>query len=188
MAAHIDGFEYKPDCRYYSGYRPCRFKRLCSGCPHYSPASPRILLINLDAMGDVLMTTAMLKPLKRKYGDTAHITWVTRSNAAPLLEHNPLVDRVMEYSPENCMILADMAFDAVYNCDKSLNACALLDSVDTDARYGFGLSPWGTIVPVNSENAYNFQMGLDDELKFRKNRQKGTRILHEGMGLEFRTD
>jgi len=184
----IGGFEYSPDCRYFSGYKPCRFKRMCAGCTHYSPQGTRILIVNLDAMGDVLMTTAMLKPLRRKYGDDAHITWLTRSNAAPLLENNPLVDRIVEYSPESCTILVNQEFDAVFNCDKSENACALLNSVKAGEKYGFGLSPFGTIVPANEENAYNFEMGLNDELKFRKNTLEGTRILHEGMGLEFKRD
>ncbi|MFC1479440.1 glycosyltransferase family 9 protein [Planctomycetota bacterium] len=188
MTEKIGDFEYNPDCRYYSGYKPCRFKRLCKGCTDYSPMGKRVLLINLDAMGDVLMTTAMLKPLRRKYGDDAHITWVTRSNAVPLLLWNPLIDRVMEYSPETCMVLANQTFDAVFNCDKSLNACALLNSVTAKEVYGFGLSQYGTIIPVNEENGYNFELGLNDELKFRQNSQAGTQILHQGMGLEFKRD
>jgi len=186
--AVIDGFEYRPECRHFSGYRPCRFKRLCADCPHYAPCGKRILLINLDAMGDVLMTTAMLKPLRRKYGEDAHVTWVTRENAAPLLRYNPLVDRVVVYDPEACMVLAREKFDAAFNCDKAAHSCALLDMVKADEKYGFILSPYGTIVPCNPENAYNFEMGLNDRLKFKENTLPGTRILHEGMGLSFARD
>lgn len=187
MPETIQDFQYNPDCRYFNGYKPCTFKRLCKECPEYSPKGTKILLINLDAMGDVLMTTAMLKPLKRKYPDS-HITWVTRGNALCLLQDTPLVDRVMAYDPETCIALSQQEFDAAFNCDKAADACALLNAVHAKEKFGFGLSDFGTIVPVNPENAYNFELGLNDELKFRKNTQTGQQILHEGMGLEYKRD
>ncbi|MFC1582884.1 glycosyltransferase family 9 protein [Planctomycetota bacterium] len=188
MSHKIGNFEFNPDCRFFNGYKPCKFKRLCKGCGEYRPIGKRLLIINLDAMGDVLMTTAMLAPLRRKYGDDAFITWITRANAMSLLAHNPLVDRVTPYDFEGSLVVKRQKFDAAFNVDKSANSCALLNEVTAKHKFGFGLSDWGTIMPANKENAYNFEMGLNDDLKFRQNKLAGTQILHEGMNLGFERD
>ncbi|MFH1707807.1 MAG: glycosyltransferase family 9 protein [Planctomycetota bacterium] len=188
MCATIAGFPYRPDCRHFLGYKPCRFKRLCEDCPECSPMGKRLLIINLDAMGNVLLTTSLLAPLRRAYGDDAHITWITRANALPLLEHNPLLDRVIPYDLEGTMIVRAQKFDAAFNADKAANSCALLNEVTARHKFGFGLSDQGAIVPAAPESGYNFRMGLDDALKFRGNTRPATQILHECMGLEFRRD
>ena len=71
-----------------------------------------ICLINLDAMGDVLMTTALLKPIKKKYPQS-YIVWVTEAAAAVLLNNNPLIDKVMPYSLDTYISLKNFKFDLV---------------------------------------------------------------------------
>ena len=56
---------YKPDCKYFSGYKPCKFKRVCEGCEEYAPKRVKVLLINLDAMGDVERGAELLRHLDR---------------------------------------------------------------------------------------------------------------------------
>ncbi len=58
----------------------------------------RILVIRTAYIGDVMMTVPMLKPLKRLFPD-AHISFLTSTAAAPLLENNPDVDAVLELNP-----------------------------------------------------------------------------------------
>ena len=36
----------------------------CDSCPYYKPINFKILIIKLDAVGDVLRTTSILMPLK----------------------------------------------------------------------------------------------------------------------------
>ena len=54
------------DCRFFLGDRPCVWHKLsgvlCT-CEHYEPVEERLLLVKLDAMGDVLRSTALLPPL-----------------------------------------------------------------------------------------------------------------------------
>ena len=58
----------------------------------------KILIIKLDATGDVLRTTSILPPLKLKYHD-AHITWCTRNNSKELFKYNPYVDEFQALGP-----------------------------------------------------------------------------------------
>ena len=51
------------DCRYFLGDRPCVWHKrtgvVCE-CEHYERVTGRVLIIKLDAMGDVLRTTCLL--------------------------------------------------------------------------------------------------------------------------------
>jgi len=88
----------KTDCKHFHGDRPCvphKEKGMkCDDCTEYKPISFKILIVKLDAAGDVLRTTSILKPLKRKYPDS-YITWCTRQNSKELFKYNPLVDDVI---------------------------------------------------------------------------------------------
>lgn len=54
----------------------------------------KILIVKLSALGDVLRTTSLLAPLRRKH-PRAEIWWVTAPAAAPLLRGNPMIKRVL---------------------------------------------------------------------------------------------
>ncbi len=184
----VEGFgPYAPDCRHFDGYRPCRFRRLCAECPHYSPRGTRILLINLDAMGDVVRTTALLPAVKRAHPQS-HVTWVTLPNAAPVLEHNPLVDEVILYGPDTALELEPRRFELVLNVDKTRRAAALAQRVRAAERRGFGMDENGAIVPLNPEAGYQYWTGLDDDLKFFRNRKTEQQMLAETLGFEYRRD
>ncbi len=184
----IDGFgAYAPDCRHFSGYRPCRFRRLCEGCPHYSDRGTRVLLVNLDAMGAVLRSTSLLVPLRRAF-PRSHLTWLTRGNAAPLLEHNPYVDEVAVFGPESALELESRRFDVVLNADKGRLSAALALRVPAGERRGFGVDGDGSIVPLTPEAGYQYWTGLDDDFKFRRNRKTEQEMLGETFGLDYRRD
>lgn len=58
------------------------------------PSNPRILIIRLSAIGDVLMTSPVPKALKENIPG-AHITWVVDPLSAPIVQNNPYVDDVI---------------------------------------------------------------------------------------------
>ena len=51
----------------------------------------RILIIKLDAVGDVLRTTSLLHALKKQY-PASHISWLTKENAKNIFKNNKFVD------------------------------------------------------------------------------------------------
>ena len=55
---------------------------------------PRILLIRLTAIGDVVVTTPVTRALREAYPD-AHIAWVAEKVPASVLAGNPYVDEVI---------------------------------------------------------------------------------------------
>lgn len=159
----------KTDCRHFPGDRPCTFNKneglMCDDCTHYEVTSTRILIIKLDAVGDVLRTTAILQGLKEKY-DNSQITWVTRESSLPLFENNHLVDRVLAYeSTEAILYCAVEEYDLVINLDASKDSAALASRVKARKKLGYGLDVRGYIIPLNKEAAEWLELGAFDQRK-----------------------
>jgi len=181
-------FRTPPRCKHFTGYRPCFPGTRCfERCVDFDPIGTRILLINLDAMGNVLATTSILPAIKRKYPEST-ITWITEKRTAALLQHNPLVDRIFAWEPESWLILQQMTFDVVMNVDKSRRSGALAMAVTAKTKLGFGMNADGAIVPLTRDAHLNYRMGLDDELKFRANQKPVSRLQCEQFRLPYRRD
>ena len=58
------------------------------------PASARILVVRLGALGDIIHTLPAVASLKHSY-PASTVTWVVEPQWKPLLEDNPFVDRVV---------------------------------------------------------------------------------------------
>ncbi|MDH7516692.1 MAG: glycosyltransferase family 9 protein [Bacteroidota bacterium] len=176
------------DCRLFTGYKPCRPGAECTDeCRDRVPFGTRVLIVNLDALGNVLMTTAQLAGVKREWPEST-VVWLTAPEAVPLLQGNPYLDGVYAWHDENRMVLSAQRFDVVLNADKSVRACAFTASLDCPDVRGFTLSHLGQIVPANDGAEYAYRLGLDDRLKFRVNKKTGQEILAEAWGLPYRRD
>jgi ADP-heptose:LPS heptosyltransferase len=178
---------WKLDCRYFLGDRPCKFKRTCPGCDRYSPMGTRILIVKLAAIGDVLRTTPLLSGLKRRYAES-HITWVVDKEALPLLRNNPLIDRLISFDYAGLLPLEMETFDWVIGLEKETRGAALTTKVHGREKKGFGLRPEGTVYPINAGAEYAFLLGLDDDLKFHKNRKIYPEMIFDIAELEYRND
>src|ERR1051326_4629461 len=106
------------DCLLFKGDRPCEPNKnhgvFCDDCSYFEkrtdftledfppvPQAPsqlnnieKILIIKLDAMGDVLRTTSILPSLKKKFPES-HLTWITKKASLKILENNPLIDKIL---------------------------------------------------------------------------------------------
>jgi len=177
----------KLDCVYYLGEKPCKFKRVCDGCEDYRSMGVRILVLKHAAMGDVLRTTPVLHGLKRKYPHS-HITWVTDPSAADLLRYNPLVDTLLLYDASTLARLAVEEFDVIISLDKEQRVAALAMTTTAHEKLGVGLSPFGTVYPLNIDAEYYFSLGLSDEIKFFQNRKAYQELVFDALKLDYHKD
>jgi lipopolysaccharide heptosyltransferase II len=60
--------------------------------------SPNVLAVRFSSIGDVLLTTPLLRAIRLRYPD-ARITVLTKPAYVPLLSHNPHVTQVLEAAP-----------------------------------------------------------------------------------------
>jgi heptosyltransferase-2 len=175
----------KLDCRHYLGDRPCAWRLPCGpSCAKYDPMGTRVLVIKLAAPGDVLRSTAILPPLRRKH-PASHVTWVTDEAALPLLSLNPFIDRLMPFGFESALLLEAQSFDAAICLDKEPRAGALMRTAVARERFGFELSDAGTVRALNEGAAYDLALGLSDELKFHANAKTYPEIACGVAGLVY---
>lgn len=172
------------DCRHFLGHKPCIFHRECDGCPHYAPFGDRILIIKLAAMGDVLRTTPLLHGLRRACPN-CHVTWLTEPNVVPMLKGIHEIDRLISYGCESALQLRHESFDRLYCFDKEPKAAALAVDIQAKERAGFGLSQYGNIAPLGPNSEYMFELGINDNLKFRHNTKTYPELIYECAGLPY---
>jgi ADP-heptose:LPS heptosyltransferase len=168
---------------------PCHFHkrdgRLCEGCQDYDPISYRILIVKLAAVGDVLRTTSILPALKNKYAGS-EITWITKSNAAPLLRGNSFIDRVLT-TEEGCLgYLQNEEFDLGICLDADRESATLHSLARCKERRGFVCDVHGRVQPVDERAIEWWLMGLNDQKK-KANRKTYQQIMYEICGLDLPT-
>jgi heptosyltransferase-2 len=175
------------DCRFFLGDRPCvwhkREQAVCT-CNRYEQITERLLIVKLDAMGDVLRSTALLPPLAEAHPRAA-ITWITRKESVPLLQRNPYIAEVLELGPEALVHLQTRSFDRVINLDASKISAALATASSSPRKDGFVLDERGYVQPTNAAARSWLESGLFDDLK-----RQGTATYQDRMaailGLEGR--
>ncbi len=70
--------------------------------PH-APLSPNILAVRFSSIGDILLTTPLLRALRHTHPG-ARITVLTKREFVPLLSHNPNVHRVIGLAPGGSLL------------------------------------------------------------------------------------
>jgi heptosyltransferase-2 len=138
---------------------------LCT-CDHYEPVEQGLLIVKLDAMGDVLRSTALLPPLMEAHPRAA-ITWITRKESVPLLQRNPYVAEVLELGAEALVQIQTRTFDRVINLDASRISAGLATAARSNRKDGFVLDERGCVQPTNDAAKEWLEAGLFDDIKRR---------------------
>jgi heptosyltransferase-2 len=192
------------DCKYFVGDRPCSPNKLygvfCENCGYYekeqdvlfSSIKPaielhpdnskvKIAIIKLEAVGDVLRTTAILPSLKKHYPHSL-ITWITRTKSNPVLKDNQYINEV--YTVETHLNeFSQKEYDIAINLDSSRESCEIMNKTNARKKFGYELvnnKPF----PVNDNASEWYLMGVNDNLK-KANKKTYFRIIHEICGLEY---
>lgn len=181
----------KTDCKHFPGNKPCVPSKTegkkCNDCNYYEPVDFKILIIKLDATGDVLRTTSILPSLKKKF-PKSHITWITRKNAKELFINNLFVDELLIF--ENNDTLARLLvekFDLLIHPDASAVSASLASICNAKSKKGYILDEKGKVIPVNDDAVEWLEMGAFDDLK-KKNQKTYQEIIHKIAGLDYQKD
>jgi ADP-heptose:LPS heptosyltransferase len=169
------------DCKYYLGNKPCIYhkidKRPCENCTKYKQFKKRVLIIKLDALGDVLRTTSILPSLVKKFPDS-HITWVTKSNASVLLKNNEYINRVLTIETNYLDYIINEEFDLGICLDADNMGATILSISKCKEKLGFYVNSSGQLIPANKEAEKWYRLGLNDTLK-KTNRETYQRIIYK---------
>ena len=177
----------RPECIHFRGDKPCAFKRLCHGCPHFEAFPTRILIIKCRAQGDVLRTTPLLPALKRKY-PLSHISWLVDQESDQLLLHNRSIDRLHPYDLENVLSLLVEQFDVLVSLDKEPGLTSIATMIKARQKFGFGMNDCGNLTIFNAASDYAYRLGVDDELKFFRNQKTYQEIICDIAEVPYQRD
>jgi len=176
----------KIDCAYFKGDRPCKFHKKegvkCDECNYYKPIKNKILIIKLDAIGDVLRTTSILPPLRKKYPD-AFITWCTRNNARQLFSNNDFVDEIITTEEDALFRINAEEYDIVINLDTSKMSSSIAASAKGKNKIGFVLNKKGYVEATSNTAAKWLEMSAFDDLK-KENKQTHQEIMYGILNLD----
>jgi len=177
----------KTDCKHFPGDRPCiphkKTGVKCDDCTNYQPINFKILIIKLDAVGDVLRTTSILKPLKNKYPDS-YITWCTRSNSKELFKYNSLVNEVIVIEDDAYFRIGAEEFDQVINLDTSKFSSAIAANTNAKEKVGFVLNKRGYVEATSEAAQAWLEMGAFDDVK-KANTKSYQKIMYEILDLDL---
>ena len=172
------------DCRYFFGDRPCvwhKSKGVSCVCEHYAPLQESLLIIKLDAVGDVLRTTCLL-PVIARHWPSAGVSWITRPESVSLLENNPYVNEVLPYGPDALVQLSSRKFDRVINLDAGKVSAGMAAMARAKERIGYVLHKKGYVTATNAGAVRWLRMGLFDDIK-RQNDRTYQEIMCSILGL-----
>ncbi len=173
------------DCKYYLAYKPCKFHKIdgrtCENCKDYDPLGIRILIVKLDALGDVLRTTSLLPALKEKY-PVSEITWVTKKNAFALLDGNQYIDRKLAIEENFVQYLLTESFDIGICLDADPQSASILSLANTKQQFGFICNETGKVILANQAAKTWWHMGINDQLK-KENRETYQQHIYKICGL-----
>ncbi len=130
----------------------------------------RILVVKPRAIGDVLLSTAVLPNLRREFKD-ARIDFLVESFASPVLQGNPLIDDVVMYDTRHESSLSIISkvrrnrYDLVIDLFGNPRTAIITMLSRAKYRVGFPFKwrrlAYNIIVPPRSGSVHNVEFNLD---------------------------
>jgi heptosyltransferase II len=145
-----------------------------------------ILIIKLNATGDVVRTTPLLRRLQGRF------TWITAQNNLALLDN--LSPNLRSLSWDDRDVARDEKYDLAINLEDELNCSAFLKEVRYEQLFGAYLSAKGELTYTEDSRSW-FDLSLisvwgkrkADQLKL-VNRRTYQEMIFAGLGLTFEGD
>ena len=92
---------------------------------------PKILIIRFSAIGDIILTTPVLKYIKQYYPD-AQITYLVKKAYAPILEPNPHIKELIPYEgKESIQYLKNEKFDFCLDLQANLRSLRIKTTLNS---------------------------------------------------------
>ncbi len=111
-----------------------------------SAGGPRVLVVRLGAMGDVLHSLPAVATLKHGFPGCT-LTWIVRPRWAPLLEGNPYVDRIVPFDRSSFhglrsawRALRSQRYDFAVDFQGLVQSAVIASLARADRIYGFHFS------------------------------------------------
>lgn len=177
------------DCKSFPGTRACdtlksEGYKSCEECNFHEPIGKKILVIKLGAMGDVLRTTGILTAIKKKYGESCSITWLTNKESKDFFNGNHYVERVWISSFESSLKLRFEKFDVLFSFEIDAPGTTLANLVNAKEKYGYYFADNGHPATFNKNADYYLERAYSDKIN-RSNRKSYQQMMFEVAELVY---
>jgi heptosyltransferase-2 len=141
---------------------------------------PRVLIVRFSSLGDVVLTTPLLRAIHARHPE-ADVTCVVRSRYADLLAGNPAVTRVVAMAPnEPVAALARRLGGQAYDAQVDLQ-----DSVRSRRLRRHLVGPWGVVNRRRAARAALIWLGID---LYRAHVPAAEQLFEAAAALDVRPD
>ncbi|MBU1203786.1 MAG: glycosyltransferase [Nanoarchaeota archaeon] len=137
----------------------------------------KILILKLEARGDVLRTTSILAGLKEKY-PRSEIWWVTKEESVPLLKYNELIDRIFVFSNELIKKFKRERFEVILNLNDDYDTAILATKLKGKV-FGYYVEGEGVVPTVSAKEWFDMSaLGEKPKNDVLKKKNKRTHQKH----------
>ena len=155
-------------CRHYRGSKPCIFNKSegveCPTCTRGEDFKCRVLIIKLDALGDVLRTGSLVPIISRRH-PSPFICWLTRPEAVDIVRMIEGVDEVIALDVDGLARIGAGGWDYVYSLSNDHTTASLATAARaTHPPIGYSIQD-GRLHPSNRAAERWLQMAAFDRLK-----------------------
>ncbi len=194
------------DCIHFYGDRPCKPNKasgvFCGNCSFYEKDSlikesfpdipeadiiddvkgeKKIIIVKLDAVGDVLRTTSILPTLREKFTDCS-ITWITKERSYDILKDNDMIDEIYFTTDELEHVTGEL-YDIAINLDSGNESCEIMNTINAKSKFGYYIVN-GKPYPLNKLANEWYLMGVNDNVK-KENTKTYHEIIHDICGFKY---
>jgi len=131
------------------------------------------------SLGDVLRTTTLLN-----YYKNHDVTWLTDVYALPLLERNPLINRLLTLDFWSSIQLQSEEFDTIVNLEKNRKICEFVRRLDAWKKYGFRFDSKNNRIEAYDRAFEILSVGSDTNVKKENDRYLQS-LLFETVGAKW---
>ncbi len=97
----------------------------------------KILIIRLSSLGDILLTTPVIRAINKKYPNS-QIDYVVKKQYSSALQYNPLISSLYLYEKEKAKSIKDQVrkvkYDLIIDLQNNLRSCALTFRLGTEVK------------------------------------------------------
>ena len=100
------------------------------------PTKYKILIIRLSSLGDILLTTPVIRAINKKYPNS-QIDYVVKKQYSSALQYNPLISSLYLYEKKAKSIkdqIRKVKYDMVIDLQNNLRSCALTFGLSTEVK------------------------------------------------------
>jgi len=116
--------------------------------------SAKILVVRFSSIGDIVLTSPVVRCLKKQLPKGTSIQFLTKKRFAQLVEHNPYLDKVHTIEKEVSEVLPDLrkeGFDTIIDLHNNLRTLQIRNGLRSAKSHRFQKLNWQKWLLVNAK-------------------------------------